>query len=331
MKTIKRTFNFVLIVLAICILTVAATNLYSQEKTNVIWDVQIPEHIEIPKYQMLKQFPWMEALETHVYDDVFFYEMVFPDYDKAAKANYTSNKKEEGYYLRIREDPAKNNYEYTYDCIYTAFYSVLHDKDIFPISGALFCRTKSNPRIRYDAFLVPKKYYPEGVTIRHDTFIIPHIPPKNDCNRSNLFGYFSVDRIDKDEKGLLVKITYEPTKDIFRFLNKPKEDISKYTVTKWFRNGDIIQFFKPIPDKNSPDHKFFYYRKYLPSSILEMQAESWGLRIVSIVPRDHYPTRIVGKTKGRLVGWIELDRKAIPLDKDGKPLPIDKEVKPILK
>jgi hypothetical protein len=245
--------------------------------------------------------------------------MVFPDYDKAAKANYTIHKKQEGYYLRIRENTEKINYDYRYDGIYTAFYSVLHDKDIFPISGALFCRTKSNPRIKYDAFLVPKKYYPEGVTIRHDTFIIPYIPPQNDCNRSYLFGYFSIDRIDKDEKGLSVKITYEPTKDILRFL-KPKEDISKYTVTKWFRNGDIIQFFKPIADRNSPYYKDSDYQWSWPKSIQEMQAESWGLRIVSIVPRDPYPIRVVGKTKGRLIGWIELDRKAIPLDKDGKPI-----------
>jgi hypothetical protein len=119
-------------------------------------------------------------------------------------------------------------------------------------------------------------------------------------------GHFSVDRIEKDKKGeLQVKISYEPKRDFER-------EFGESTVTKWHRKGDIVQFFKPINEEKRVDKK-----DYLPKSL---KTDSFGLRIVSIVPRDPYPIRVVGETKGRLIGWIELDSKVIPLDKDGKPI-----------
>jgi hypothetical protein len=158
---------------------------------------------------------------------------------------------------------------------------------------------------------VPKKYYPEGITIGYGTLIIPYVSSKKDCRRSALLaGHFSVDRIDKDNKGeLQVKISYEPKRDFER-------DFGESIVTKWYRKGDIVQFFKPINEEKQAKNTL-NNRDYLSESL---NTDSFGLRIVSIVPRDPYPIRVVGKTKGRLIGWIELDSKVIPLDKDGKPI-----------
>jgi hypothetical protein len=45
-----------------------------------------------------------------------------------------------------------------------------------------------------------------------------------------------------------------------------------------------------------------------------VKSGQFGLRIIRIVPRDPYPIRDVGKVKGRLIGWIELENRPIPLD-----------------
>ncbi|MDR1269635.1 MAG: hypothetical protein LBK82_08925, partial [Planctomycetaceae bacterium] len=113
-----------------------------------------------------------------------------------------------------------------------------------------------------------------------------------------------------------VKITYIPKMDC----QEPLEN----KVSAWYHKGDIVQFFKatnrdnPTMKPHTGTHGSSLNLGHWPESL---NCESFGLRIVNIVPRDPYPMRVVGdNVKGRLIGWIELDKKIIPLDPNGKPL-----------
>jgi hypothetical protein len=312
MNVVKKFMLYcVTISLAIYVFIITGGCLYSQQKiTRTFNKKEIPEYLKVPKY----------AYDTPILDEfglpdcISLYEIVMPPKPIPSKQQIYNTRLGYHYY----ECGIDRNYPVNYSVSYIGFYSIIHDKDIFPLPGALYCRIKSEPKVNYDAFLVQKKYYPEGkgITIGTDTLIIPYIPPQNDSSRrSYLFGYFSADVIEKDAKGeLQVKITYIPKMDC----QKPLEN----KVTVWYRTGDIIQFFKAT-NRDNPTNKPFVGANgmrlgYWPDTV---KGESFGLRIVNIVPRDLYPMRIVGDNiKGRLIGWIELDQKIIPLDQNGKPI-----------
>ncbi|MDR2641710.1 MAG: hypothetical protein LBC74_02830 [Planctomycetaceae bacterium] len=310
MKTIRKVLYFVFFVLVIFYVDSGAWYLYSQDKiteeTNLPY---IREKIQIPRYQLYDSLRRFTSTTHTRYGDVFFCEMAMLDRKKYISTE-EKDRRETGYYL-LRERMGMDLGATDVEGEYIAFYSDLHDKDIFPLPGALFYRDKSGRAIGYDAFLVPKKYYPEGVTVRYDTFIIPYIPEKKDCRKSYLWGYFSADRIEKDKEGKLrVKITYEPQR-----IGEVDGDDTK---TNWYSKGDILQFF---PRKDFEQDDYGNRRYSWPNKAKKVNAESFGLRLVNIVPRDPYPMRGVGdKKKGRLIGWIEIDSQVIPLDKNGKPI-----------
>jgi hypothetical protein len=314
MKIMIRIVCNIVFVLTICFNNDSIVSLCSQEVLNT---PIIPEQLKFMQIPVNAFIDVRYDKYPSTYGHVFFCEKIMTNKVKA-DTYYNLYKRRIGCYFQVKRGPyGYSNSDIDHPRTYRAFYAVLHDKDIFPLPGALFCRIKSDPKADYDAFLVSKKYYPEGVTVGLETLIIPFIPPQNDFEQSYLFGHFSVDKIEKNSTGKLhSKITYESQRDG----KKPEGNM----VTDWYCLGDVLKFHRAINvdaglGAGAIGMSFDYWPELL-------QADSFGLRIVNIVPRDLYPMRVVGdKIKGRLIGWIELDSKIIPLDKDGKPLEQNKK------
>jgi hypothetical protein len=159
MKTIFIIFYYFPVVFTVYFFAGAVVNVYSQNNTSNA--MRLPDNIQkplnIPKYPINKPLP-REMFETHVYRNIFFYERIIPE-DYKVDVNYSYYKKNVGYCLELCG--YNSNYHYPFDLsvdytqVYLAYYSELHDKDIFPLPGALFCRVK-NPRLGYDVLRAKK-------------------------------------------------------------------------------------------------------------------------------------------------------------------------------
>jgi hypothetical protein len=244
-------------------------------------------------------------------------------------------KKEACYQLTIDDNIFHNNqahrsFQNWRQYHYVATYPKLIDKDIFPLPGALYLFRKKQPYdsdSKPDAYLIQKKDYPAGIHVGYGTLIYPLIPRKNN---EGIEPCSIVKEIKYDENNeLQVKLTYSPQTVYSTYKNpvtpaKNSRYLESYPlVTKWFKKGDIIPYYRAnacfrIYDYATVDLsvRSLWWNEFV-------KGEHYALQITNIVPRDPYPIRDVNGTKGRLIGWIELDAHPIFINSEGKPLNAD--------
>jgi hypothetical protein len=303
----KELLTYHVILMFVFVMFFTMTGASAQTSQNIEELPAFPEYLVIPKYSSEK--PYMLSDMAHcVYDRVFFSERLIPEELRKNTNEYESMKKYSGHILKLFKYGEGENYIRDY----IVHYPSLHDKDVFPLPGAIYCFHRHKPKEEHgqyvDAFLIKKDKYPEGVDVGYGTFILPLNLPKEIQKRTYLFNPISVIGIEQDDKGnLRTQIKYSPVSD-------GKLDQDKEFVTRWYRKDDIISFSR-LPRQNKEREAISL--TYWPS---QAKGGPFGLRIIRIVPRDPYPIRDIGKVKGRLIGWIELENRPIPLDNNGKPL-----------
>jgi hypothetical protein len=203
---------------------------------------------------------------------------------------------------------------------YCGRYPRLSDKDIFPLPGSLYlyrkkhvARNEQTP----DAYLIPKNEYPKNINIEYGTLIFPFTPTQEKYRNtdSNFFHGRNIDiqKIEYDKQGeIRALIEYNP-----KYMHGSYwEEENNYSITKWYKKGDLLPFYRGRPDitvfySQTRDNSF----RYWPPIV---KGEHFALQIKNIVPRDSYPIRDVLGTKGRLIGWMELDPHPILINSEGK-------------